>query len=155
MGSIHKKLMTLFTQGGYDEKSRHDMVYTFTSGRTKSTRDLSPHEIKALILKLDSSYRNPRNGYAAIEIEKKKRRSIVLAIATRVGLHDPTDWAKFNGFMKERSILKKQLNQYSIEELDKLIIQFRGIERNFNNSSKKVGTKAHSIKNKLPLIILN
>lgn len=153
--ATHKKLMTLFSKNGFDDTTRHDLIYAWTGGRTKSSKFLSPNEIDALCYKLESSFRFASNVDAYTEIERKKKRSIVLKIATETGIHNPSDWSKFNGFMLRSSILKKQLNKYDIEELDNLIKQFRGIQRNFNASAKKTGTKAHSHKFKLPQIILN
>ncbi|MDC9722397.1 MAG: hypothetical protein PSN34_06445 [Urechidicola sp.] len=153
--ATHKKLMTLFSKNGFDELTRHELVYAWSRGRTKSTKFLSPNEIDALCHKLETSFKFATNVDAAIELEKKKKRSIILKIAQNVGIHTPNDWSVFNGFMKRSSILKKQLNNYSLEELDKLIKQFRAIESNYNNSAKKSGTKAHNHKFKLPQIILN
>ncbi len=154
--SIHRQLMTILGKKGFDEKSRHNLVYLYTDGRTKSTRDLSPQEVKTLIGKLQNgNSKMAFNVDRSAEIECKKKRSIVLTIATRVGLHNPNDWNVFNNFMISRSILKRQLNKYDINELDKLVQQFRGIEANYNKSAKKIGTKANQHKFKLPPIILN
>lgn len=153
--ATHRRLMTLFSKNSFDEQTRHDLVYTFTKGRTKSTKDLSLQEIKALCAKMETSFQFIKNVDANSEAERKKKRSIVLKIATKVGIHDPNNWSVFNGFMKRNSILKKQLNAYKLDELDRLIKQFRGIESNFEKSAKKVGTKAHSQKFKLPNIVLN
>ncbi len=153
--ATHKKLMTLFSKNGFDDSTRHNLVYAWTGGRTKSSKFLSPNEIDALCIKLESSFRFATNIDAYTEIECKKKRSIVLKIATTTGIHDNADWKVFNGFMLRSSIFKKQLNKYNLEELDALINQFRGIERNFNKSAKKAGNKAHSHKFKLPQIILN
>ena len=65
-----------------------------------------------------------------------------MTVATRVGVHNPNDWDKFNGFMLKRSVYKKALNKYAIDELDVLIKQFRGLEANYNKSADKTGTKA-------------
>jgi len=66
----------------------------------------------------------------------------VLTIAQRVGIHEGTNFDKFNAFMETRSILKKRLSKYTLDELDELIKQFRGLEANFQKSAEKAGTKA-------------
>ena len=153
--ATHRKLMTLLSKAKIDERSRHDLIYSFTKGRTKSTKDLTLAEVKALCSKMEGSFAFVKNIDAYTEIERRKKRSIVLKIATDVGIHDTSDWSSFNNFMKNSSCLKKQLNHYEIDELDQLIRQFRAIKANFNRSAKKVGTKAHSHKFKLPNIVLN
>ncbi len=90
------------------------------------------------------SSKKPQADYISPEMEliMKQKRSIVLKIATDCDIKESTDFKKFNAWMLKNSILKKQLNAYNYTELDDLIIQFRGIKRNYENSSEKVGTKA-------------
>ena len=117
---LHRKLMTLLSKLGIDDDMRHAMVYNFTGGRTGSTRELKVDEIIALINRLEDDHS-----------EKLRRlRSEILSIATRTGIHDPSNWEKFNTFMIHRSVKHKPLNEYSLEELKELRRQFRAIERN-------------------------
>lgn len=76
------------------------------------------------------------------ELIMKRKRSIILTIATKTGIKEPDSWSKFNLWMKKSSIFKKELHAYDYEELDQLIRQFRGLEANYEESSKKVGNKA-------------
>ncbi|RWW91840.1 hypothetical protein [Flavobacterium cerinum] len=144
------KLMTLFTKYGIDEKQRHELIYAWTSGRTESTKDLHGLEIDDLCEKLEADFRYRTNIDAYTELEKKSKRSIVLTIAQRTAIHDPANWKKFNDFMLNSSIHKKRLNDYELNELDELIKQFRGLERNYNKSSNKAGTKAYFHSKGLP-----
>lgn len=125
-----------------DTQSRHELIHDWTNGRTSSSKELTPEERQDLIWKFqnDSTF----NPSAYVEIKKKKKRSEVLTIATRVGIHEPDNWDRFNGFMKERSIYKKELHKYGLAELEELIKQFRGIERNEARSAKNAGTKAYN-----------
>lgn len=79
----------------------------------------------------------------------KRRRSNILTIATRIGLKDADSWDKFNTWMLNSSILKKKLNDYTLEELKDLELQMRAAEVNYNRSALKVGTKAWYHKNKI------
>lgn len=72
----------------------------------------------------------------------KKHRSICLTIATRIGLKAPDSWEKFNNWMLNSSILKKRLNDYSLQELQRLERQLRSAESNFEASATKPGNKA-------------
>lgn len=153
--STHKKLMTLFSKAYFDAQQRHELVYIFTNGRTKSTTQLTPGEIDRLCYKLENDSRFTATVDAQFEMEKRKKRSVILTIATRTGIHDPNDWSKFNSFMVNSSRLKKQLNKYELLELDDLIKQFRGLEANYKKSSKKFGTKANFHHFNLPEISIN
>ena len=76
------------------------------------------------------------------EAELKRLRAQVLAIAARCGIHQPDSWQFFNTFMDKRSVLKKPLYRYTLEEMPLLLSQMRGLEENEKKSAKKVGTKA-------------
>ena len=138
--SKHRQLMAILNKEGYDADARHDLIYSFTEGRTVSTRDLFDIELTELVNQLLSS-RN-KSSELAEKISLKEKRSIVLTIAQRTGIHEGTNFEKFNAFMEARSILKKRLNKYTIDELDELIKQFRGLEANFQKSAENAGTKA-------------
>lgn len=84
---------------------------------------------------------------AELELQLRNRRSVVLTIATRCGIKKPDDWTAFNSWMKSRSVLKKELHRYKYDELEILIKQMRGLERNYDNSSAHTGTKAWFHKN--------
>ena len=82
------------------------------------------------------------------EMTLRDKRSIVLTIATRTGIKDADSWEKFNDWMLNSSVLKKELKNYKLDELDKLIKQFRGLVANYRKSVNKTGTKAWMHKNK-------
>ena len=129
--------MTLLGQQGIDEETRHEMVYRFTGGRTTSIRDLTGKELEEFCNRLQNQVTS-----ADMEILMRQKRSTVLTIATRTGIKEANSWSKFNHWMENSSIFKKPLNQYSFEDLDQLIRQFRGLEANYKNSANKAGTKA-------------
>lgn len=150
-----KKLMTLFSKYGIDEKQRHELIYAWTSGRTQSSTELLSIEVDELCAKLEADYKFRTGMDAHAELEKKSKRSIILTIAQRTGIHEPNNWDKFNDFMKNSSILKKPLKEYELDELDALITQFRGLERNYTKSANKAGTKAYFHSKGLPNPHLN
>jgi hypothetical protein len=138
--SKHRQLMAILNKKGFDADSRHELIYSFTDGRTKSTRELYDLELTQLVNELNKIEK--ASGELALQLALKEKRAIVLAIAQRVGIHEGTNFDKFNAFMEARSILKKRLNKYTIDELDQLIKQFRGLEANFTKSAENAGTKA-------------
>lgn len=132
-----RQVMTLLGQQKIDEDTRHEMVYTFTGGRTTSVTDLSPQELQEFCNRLQNKVNS-----GDLEILMRQKRSTVLTIATRTGIKEPDSWSKFNLWMNNSSVFKKSLNLYNFDELDQLIRQFRGLESNYKQSAAKPGTKA-------------
>jgi hypothetical protein len=79
---------------------------------------------------------------AEMELIMKRKRSIILTIATKTGIKEVDSWTKFNNWMISSSIHKKSLNAYDYDELDDLAKQFRALEANYESSAEKTGTKA-------------
>ncbi|MCC9072474.1 hypothetical protein LNQ49_12860 [Flavobacterium sp. F-65] len=79
---------------------------------------------------------------AEMELIMKRKRSMILTLATKTGIKEPDNWTKFNNWMNNSSIHKKALNAYNYDELDELIKQFRALEANYESSAEKTGTKA-------------
>lgn len=132
-----KQLMTLLGKAGVNDETRREMIFNFTNGRSESVKDLNERELQLLCNELQSRFL--ASDY---EIQMRKKRSIVLTIATRTGIKSATSWNEFNKWMLNSSIYKKELHAYDYEELDQLIKQFRGLEGNYKKSAQKTGTKA-------------
>lgn len=147
----HRQLMTLFSKLKIDNDTRHDIVFRFTEGRTSSTKDLNAKEIYTLVVWLQDQIVETNKKDADFELALKRKRSLVLTLATRTGIKQSDSWVRFNGWMLKYSVMKKPLNQYNYDELDVLIRQFRGLEAHYKQSSEKTGTKAWTRANKFPL----
>lgn len=136
MASI-KQAMTLFSKAGIKEDLRRQMLFSLTSGRTTSMRDLSQKELGMLCNKLNNT-----NSQSQQELVMRRKRSVVLKLATSTGIKAIDSWDRFNAWMLKSSVLKKPLKDYNYDELEQLLRQFRGIESNYNKSANKAGTKA-------------
>lgn len=79
---------------------------------------------------------------AEMELIMKRKRSVILTLATHTGIKEPDSWTKFNNWMLHSSIHKKALNAYEYDELDDLTKQFQALKANYENSAEKMGTKA-------------
>jgi len=134
---LHRKLMTLLSKAGFDDDMRHEFVYHWTNGRTSSTRELSEFELVQMIERIEKDPLFSHNINRQLSDEIRRKRSVVLSIATRTGIHDPNDWEKFNGFMLNRSVYHKPLNEYTSRELDDLIRQFRSIEYKYKKKKER------------------
>ena len=79
---------------------------------------------------------------AEMELIMKRKRSVILTLATHTGIKEPDSWTAFNNWMLHSSIHKKALNAYEYDELDDLTKQFQALKANYENSAEKMGTKA-------------
>ena len=130
---LHRKLMTLFSKLGIDDDTRHHIIWQYTGGRTFSTKELNENELIQLINRMQEDR----------EDRVRRLRSTILDIATRTGIHDPSDWEKFNRFMLIRSVLKKPFPEYSYKELKQLLRQFRGIEAHNKRAERNPANMMH------------
>ena len=147
-----KQLQTLFGKLGIEEKQRHERINAWTSGRTQSSKDLQADELQELCESLKSEVNAQKQQ---LEDAKRLRRSNILTIATRTGIKQPNDWDTFNHFMLHSSVVKKSLRLCSLDELDKVILQFRALEQSNAVSAQKAGTKAYFNQFGMPNITKN
>ena len=89
-----------------------------------------------------SKKRSEQSISAEMELIMKRKRSVILTLATHTGIKEPDSWTKFNNWMLNSSIHKKALNAYEYYELDDLTKQFQALKANYENSASKAGTKA-------------
>lgn len=123
------------------------------TGRTTDIEELSDEELAEVYKIFFPAERNIAEQVFMLNYEKllKEHRSIVLSIATRIGLKEPDNWDKFNNWMLKSSILKKKLNDYNLQEIKDLERQLRATESNYQASAEKAGNKAWHHKNKFPI----
>ena len=123
------------------------------TGRTTDIEELSDEELAEVYKIFFPTERNIAEQVFLLNYEKllKEHRSIVLSIATRIGLKEPDNWDKFNNWMLKSSILKKKLNDYNLQEIKDLERQLRATESNYQASAEKAGNKAWYHKNKFPI----
>ena len=123
------------------------------TGRTTDIEELSDEELAEVYKIFFPAERNIAEQAFLLNYEKllKEHRSIVLSIATRIGLKEPDSWDKFNNWMLKSSMLKKKLNDYNLQEIKDLERQLRATESNYQASAEKAGNKAWYHKNKFPI----
>lgn len=144
-----RQLQTLFAKLGFSTKQRHERIYAWTSGRTDSSKDLQADELDELCQSLTSEVKLQKQN---LEEAKRLIRSNILTIATRTGVKQPNDWDSFNYFMLHTSCVKKSLRLCNLDELDKVLLQFRALERNNAKSAQTPGTKAYFQQRGMPSI---
>jgi len=89
------------------------------TGRTTDIEDLSEKELQEIYKIFFPHERNIAEQAFLLNYEKllKEHRSVILSIATRIGIKEPDNWDKFNNWMLKSSILKKKLNDYKLDEI--------------------------------------
>lgn len=137
-----KQLQTLFSKLGIAEPQRHERINAWTSGRTQTSKELWANELQELCDLLASEVKFQKQQ---LEDAKRLRRSSILIIATKEGIKhpNPQEWDTFNHFMLHKSVARKSLRLCSLDELDKVLIQFRALQQSNAIAAQKVGTKAY------------
>ncbi|MFK7099495.1 hypothetical protein V3471_00670 [Flavobacterium oreochromis] len=102
-------------------------VYMETK-RTTDITELSREEVEALYARFFPK-KSAIDFLFEMEQERelKRLRSVIIKEAQFIGIYSPESWAGFNRFMLHKSIFKKALNEYKIEEFPQLIKQFKSI----------------------------
>jgi len=135
----HKQLFALLNQSGLMEH-RKDVVYSFTNGRTESTKELEQKEYKALIDYLKVVKENTTEKDDFMKGEHMRKRIFSMCHQYGWTAFDATkrkhtvDVDKLNGWMQKYSYLHKSINQYKYNELPQLVTQFETVLKTFLES---------------------
>ncbi|MFS1522118.1 hypothetical protein ACIPCA_12600 [Flavobacterium covae] len=102
-------------------------VYMETK-RTTDITELSREEVEALYTRFFPK-KSAIDFLFEMEQERelKRLRSVIIKEAQFIGIYTPESWVTFNRFMLNKSIFKKALNEYKIDEFPQLIKQFKSI----------------------------
>ncbi len=121
-----------------NEEARHSMIYSFTSGRTSSSKELSFDEARALISRLNVQEDERLREYRRKEGAKLCRSIYALSFDISFlnkGFSSDTEeekqmnLAKLNVFARSRSKSRKNIAQMSLDELADLKRQLEAIAR--------------------------
>lgn len=126
--ATHKKLMTVLSKTGNLEK-RHDIIFSFTNGRTQSSKELTPEESETLIKVLQSD---------AIKKLDKKRKRVIAAI---FGVYKMMNTPKSIEFVKGvacRAAGTKSFNEISSHQLDTIYAAFKNQQKALTFSGRIV-----------------
>lgn len=121
--------------GGDREKMKETIVASFTHGRTKSLREMTEAEYKAMCTSLERKL-DPAARYTIQE--QKRCRSAALHQMQLYGV-DTTDWSKVNDFCRQPRIAGKEFRDLDCEELAALTKKMRAIikKREMGESPEK------------------
>lgn len=113
---------------------KDELVYQFTSGRTTHLHEMSVEEYNAMCGSMERTTGEDKRR-EAIYAELKRQRSICLKLMQRLGVNTG-DWSRVDDFCRHPRISGKAFRQLSAEELEKVSVKLRIIER-------KGGLKPH------------
>lgn len=128
-----------------DEEARHSMIYSFTSGRTSSSKDLSFDEARILISRLNTQEDERLRNYMRKEGANLCRSIYALSFDISFLNKDFTsdteeekqmNLAKLNVFARSRSKARKNIAQMSLDELTDLKRQLEAIARKEDNEEE-------------------
>ncbi|MCX6277684.1 MAG: hypothetical protein NT004_06285 [Bacteroidetes bacterium] len=131
----HRRLYGLFRDTGTD-KYHHQLVLSYSQGRTENSAELTDLETDELIrhlvqmVKTKQSHERPTRSGVDYQGQQMRRRILSLCYSMGWSIwneqtqkHD-VDWQKLNDWMLHYSYAHKLLNTYSYGELQRLICQF-------------------------------
>ena len=119
--------------GGNTEDMKETLVLSFTDGRTTSLKEMTQKEYNAMCASLEE-----RTG---MKEQLKKKRSLCLKLMQKAGI-DTTDWQRINAFCEDPRIAGKVFARLTSEELEKLSVKLRSIQRKGGLKPKKEPTPA-------------
>lgn len=120
---------------GLDKEAKAELVSQYSEGRTESTTALSMEEARQLLLHLAPDGNNPAPGKTKTNGGARMRRNII-AMAHEMGWKLETgkaDMERVNAWCLKQ-FGKKKLNDYTCEELPKLVFAFKQVYKHFLNS---------------------
>ncbi len=112
---------------------RHALVYSFSGGRTENSSDLSDLEIHELIRHLEQM---PKPGTpetrSGVDYRGQQMRRRILSMCYLIGWtrldekkgRHVVDFERLNAWLLKTGYEHKPLNDYTYNELQKLVVQF-------------------------------
>ncbi len=112
-----------FSRLPYDgdrEELKKSVVLQYTRNRTDSLREMTKAEYDACCTALEK--------LSGLDELRRHERSLCLKLMQRLGI-DTTDWQRINDFCRHPRIAGKPFARITTEELKRLAVKLRSIER--------------------------
>lgn len=136
----YAQFYTLIKQLPYADKEQ--LVYQYTFGRTTLLREMKDSEYRKMVAALQQLV-DGDNDKATFIRKLKRQRSICLKLMQQLGI-DTTSWQRVDDFCEHPKIMGKPFRRITLEELKKLQVKLRSIERKGGLNQKA------NIKNQTP-----
>jgi len=128
--TLNSRLHLLLTQSGKTQHKK-DLVFSFTSGRSDSSREMTDQEARDMISYLEGSKTAPDPA--------DRMRKKIISMAREIGWEKRTatgraaDMERIGNWVLKYGALKKPFNDYKINELPALVTQFERVYKDFLN----------------------
>lgn len=133
---IHAKLRML----GIDKDAKAEIVSQVTNGRSESCSDLTMSEATEMQQHLNRLIGQQFKVNAELDKKRKKVLSAFHEMDYRIPGTDKLDMIRVNETIFKYGFAKKHLNQYSLDELSKLIIQVNRMKSHYIKRKYEVQT---------------
>lgn len=140
----HRRLYSLFRDTGTN-KYRHDLVYSFSSGLTDNSSELTDPEVDELIVHLQKmTPEGNKITHSGVDYKGQQMRRRILSLCYTIGWviwnqaiqkHE-VDWNRLNAWMMKYGYLHQPLNKYQYTELQRLVVQFENMAQEILKPSK-------------------
>ena len=112
---------------GDREEFKKQIVLQYTWNRTDSLREMTRAEYEACCAGLEK-LTGQDEWWQKLREELRRKRSVCLKLMQQLGI-DTTDWNRVNEFCNNPRIAGKPFGQISTDELERLAVKLRAIQR--------------------------
>ena len=136
----HRRLYGLLRDTGTNNY-RHELVYSYSHGRTENSAELTDLETDELIRHLIQMLKPKPEGnhptQSGVDYKGQQMRRRILSLCYTMGWsvwneakqkHD-VDMSRLNNWMLHYSYAHKPMNDYSYGELQRLVVQFENMAK--------------------------
>lgn len=128
--TLNARLHLLLAQSG-KRQHKKELVFSFTSGRSESSRGMTDQEARDMIAYLEGSV-------TALDPADRMRKKIIsmareMGWEKRVAGKRIADMDRIKAWVMKYGQFKKPINEYEINELPALVTQFEKVYKDFLN----------------------
>lgn len=139
----NKHFHSLINELRIDDENKEELVYSYTLNRTSSSKEMHYLEMQQLINALEARKKDPNKEVKPISVDEakaQKMRRKILSLCHEVGVtyfskasqKNVIDFTRLNAWIAKYGHAKhKTLNEYSVEELPKLVTQFEQVYKHY------------------------
>lgn len=124
----NRQLWAIVNQLKIDKEQVEELAFQYSQGRTKSTRELSVQEFSSLVNHLEAI---KKGMVKASEVKQKlpdpadrqRKKFLSTCYDLKWTTNGKLNWIKINEWLQQYGYLHKPLNDYTLQELPKLVTQ--------------------------------
>ena len=114
-----------------DMETKEDLVHSHTGGRTTSSSKMLINECADLIGHLKNMTEGTASKKTNTVQDKMRKKILSICYEMQWTIAGKLDWERINFWLNKYGYLHKDLNDYTISELPKLVTQFENLLNTF------------------------